>query len=201
MHTSCLLDSQSCHPRSQQNFLASFHPQVDGWSRLNCPWNWDMWFKLAWVPTHQAQRCLFRCPSECTVPAGCPLTWWLSSTSYHARFFPEEMSCISLLLWAVWADHSYKATVSHKESKELKQWIVIYMALLGWLFFSLLLWDIYKSVWAEKSLTWWCWWSALMCLYSLSSLALCSCSSTEEEKVIARPKSMSRFCSRDFVSG
>lgn len=97
--------------------LPSRPPSTGGWlvkTELSLKLRRDI--KLAWVPTHQAQRCLFRCPSEYTVPAGYLLTWWLSSTSYLTRFFPEEMSCISLLLWAVW-DHSCKATVSHKPSK------------------------------------------------------------------------------------
>lgn len=55
MYTSWPLDSRSCHPGSKLNLLAVLHPHVDAgqdWAVLEIE---AADFKLAWVPTCQAQ--------------------------------------------------------------------------------------------------------------------------------------------------
>lgn len=102
VYADCALDRQSCHPGSQQNLLAVLYPQVDAgqdWAVLEIE---AADFKLAWVPTCQAQWCSFRYPSGYTRPAGSPLTWWMPSTSCGTNGFPAEMSYICLQGWGPW---------------------------------------------------------------------------------------------------
>lgn len=91
-----------CRPRSQQNLLAVLHPHVDAGQDRAVLEIEAADFKLAWVPTHQAQRYSFRYPSAYTCPAGSPLIWQMLSTSCGTSCFPGEMSYICPQGWGPW---------------------------------------------------------------------------------------------------